>query len=102
LPGRPVRALEHALAELAPRPGPPRPPARQPRTPGSVRSLISTRLLTEPELTPMQIWERLLDEHDTKLCYTTFCHYRSTISSHYRRSSTFGARRDDIARRKTP
>ena len=72
-------------------------PARHPRAPGSVRPLISTWLLTEPGLTPMQIWERLLDEHDTEVCYTTVCHYRSTISSHYRRSSAFQAGIDDIA-----
>jgi hypothetical protein len=101
--GRAVRALEHALADLAPQPGPPpRPPARHPRAPGSVRALISTWLLTEPGLTPMQISERLLDEHDTEVCYTTVCHYRSTISSHYRRSSAFRAGIDDIAGRKAP
>ena len=70
--------------------------------PGSVRPLISTWLLTEPGLTPMQIWERLLDEHDTETCYTTVCHYRSTISSHYRRSSAFRAGIDDIAAWKAP
>jgi hypothetical protein len=102
LSGRAVRALEHALADLAPKPGPPRPPARHPRAPGSVRPLISTWLLTEPGLTPMQIWERLLDEHDTEVCYTTVCHYRSTISSHYRRSSAFRAGIDDIADWKAP
>lgn len=103
LSGRSARALEHALADLAPQPGPPpRPPARHPRAPRSVRPLISAWLLTEPGLTPMQIWERLLDEHDTEVCYTTVCHYRSTISIHYRRSSAFRAGIDDIAGWKAP
>ena len=103
LSGRSARALEHALADLAPQPGPPpRPPPRHPRAPRSVRPLISTWLLTEPGLTPMQIWERLLDEHDTEVCYTTVCHYRSTISSHYRRSSASRAGIDDIAGWKAP
>ena len=89
---RDARALEHALTDLAPQPGPPpRAPAWHPRAPGSVRPPISTWLLTEPGLTPMQIWERLLDEHHTETCYTTVCHYRSTISSHYRCSSAFRA-----------
>ena len=97
LSGRAVRALEHALADLAPQPGPPpRPPARHPRAPGSVRPLISTWILTEPGLTRMQIWERLLDGTNEGR-YTTVCHYRSTISSHYRRSSAFRAGIDDIA-----
>ena len=107
LSGRSVRALEHALADLDPQPRAElRQPARQhrpPRAPGSVRPLISTWLLTEPELTPMQIWERLLDEHDAGISYSTVCHYRrSTISSHYRRSPGFRAGSHDSARRKTP
>jgi hypothetical protein len=104
LSGRPLRALEHALAGSPPRPGPPpRPSARQPRAPGSVRPLISTWLVAEPELTPMQIWERLLDEHDIEACYTTVCHYRrSATNSHHRRSSAFRAGIDDNARPKAP
>ena len=103
LSGHAAHALEHALADLASQPGPPpRPAARHPRAPGSVRPLISAWLLTEPGLTPIQIWERMLDEHDTETCYTTICHYRSTISSHYRRSSALRAGPDDIAGRKAP
>ena len=61
------------------------PPGRQPRAPGSVRTLISTWLLTEPELTPAQIRQRLLDEHDAGTSYSTIGHYRrSIINSHYR------------------
>src|SRR5215831_15046133 len=44
--GRSVHALEHALADLTQD----SPPGRQPRAPGSVRTLISTWLLTEPGL----------------------------------------------------
>lgn len=104
LSGRPVQALEHALAGLGSQPGPPpRPPARQPRAPGSVRPLISTWLLTQPGLTPMQIWERLLDEHDTEVSYSIVCHYRrSAVSSHHRRNPAFPAGQDDSARRKAP
>ncbi len=90
--GRSVRALEHALADLTQG----SPPRRQPRAPGSVRTLISTWLLTEPELTPAQIWQRLLDEHDTGISYSTIGHYRrSIISSHYRLNAAFRAGSDD-------
>ena len=90
--GRSVRALEHALADLTQG----SPPRRQPRAPGSVRTLISTWLLTEPELTPAQIWQRLLDEHDAGISYTTIGHYRrSIINSHYRLNAAFRAGSDD-------
>ena len=79
--GRSVRALEHALADLTHG----SPPGRQPRAPGSVRTLISTWLLTEPQLTTAQIWQRLLDEHDAGISYSTIGHYRrSIINSHDR------------------
>jgi len=90
--GRSVRALEHALADLAQG----SPPGRQPSAPGSVRMLISTWLLTEPELTPAQIWQRLLDEHDAGISYTTIGHYRrSIINSHYRLNAASRAGSDD-------
>ena len=90
--GRSVRALEHALADLTQG----SPPRRQPRAPGSVRTLISTWLLTEPELTPAQIWQRLLDGHDTGISYSTIGHYRrSIINSHYRLNAAFRAGSDD-------
>ena len=90
--GRSVRALEHALADLTQG----SPPRRQPRAPGSVRTLISTWLLTEPELTPAQIWQRLLDEHDAGISYSTIGHYRrSIINSHYRLNAAFRAGSDD-------
>ena len=50
----------------------------------SARPLISTWLLTNPQLTATQIWERLLDEHDTDIAYATVVHYRRTITSRAR------------------
>ncbi|HEV3294119.1 MAG TPA: helix-turn-helix domain-containing protein, partial [Streptosporangiaceae bacterium] len=97
--GRSVRALQHALAGLTQR----GPPARQPRVPGSVRTLISTWLLTEPELTPAQIWQRLLDEHDAGISYTTIGHYRrSIINSNYRLNAAFRAGSDDSNQPQSP
>ena len=97
--GRSVRALEHALADLTQG----SPPGRQPRAPGSVRTLISTWLLTEPELTPAQIWQRLLDEHDAGISYTTIGHYRrSIINSHYRLNAAFRAGSDDSNQPQSP
>ncbi len=98
--GRSLQALEHALADLAPQAEPRqaapqrRPPARRARVGISARPLISTWLLTEPDLTPIQILERLLDEHDAEISYSTVCHYRRTMTSQ--------ARFNDNARRKTP
>src|SRR5882672_1888272 len=90
--GRSVRALEHALADLTQG----SPPGRQPRAPGSVRTLISTWLRTEPELTPAQIWQRLHDEHDAGISYSTIGHYRrSIINSHYRLNAASRAGSDD-------
>jgi len=90
--GRSVRALEHALADLTQG----TPPGRQPRAPASVRTLISTWLRTEPELTPAQIWQRLLDEHDAGISYSTIGHYRrSIINSHYRLNAASRAGSDD-------
>lgn len=90
--GRSIQALEHALADLTQG----SPPGRQPRAPGSVRALINTWLLTEPQLTPAQIWQRLLDEHDTKISYSTIGHYRrSIINSHYRLNTASRAGSDD-------
>jgi hypothetical protein len=97
--GRSVRALEHALADLTQG----SPPGRQPRAPGSVRTLISTWLLTEPELTPAQIWQRLLDEHDAGISYTTIGHYRrSIINSNHRLNAAFRAGSDDSNQRQSP
>ena len=97
--GRSVRALQHALADLNQR----SPPARQPRVPGSVRTLISTWLLTEPELTPAQIWQRLLDEHDAGISYTTIGHYRRSITnSNYRLNAAFRAGSDDSNQPQSP
>ncbi|SRR6266480_3552315 len=97
--GRSVRALEHALADLTQG----SPPGRQPRAPGSVRTLISTWLLTEPELTPAQIWQRLLDEHDAGISYTTIGHYRrSIINSHYRLNTASRAGSDDSNQPQSP
>ena len=97
--GRSVRALEHALADLTQG----SPPGRQPRAPGSVRMLISTWLLTEPELTPAQIWQRLLDEHDAGISYTTIGHYRrSIINSHYRLNAASRAGSDDSNQPQSP
>jgi hypothetical protein len=97
--GRSVRALEHALADLTQG----SPPGRQPRAPGSVRILISTWLLTEPELTPAQIWQRLLDEHDAGISYTTIGHYRrSIINSHYRLNAASRAGSDDSNQPQSP
>jgi hypothetical protein len=59
----------------------------------SARPLISTWLLTNPQLTATQMWERLLDEHDTDVSYTTVLHYRRTMTSR--------ARFNDNARPKT-
>jgi hypothetical protein len=90
--GRSVRALEHALADLTHG----SPPGRQPRAPGSVRTLISTWLLTQPQLTTAQIWQRLLDEHDAGISYSTIGHYRrSIINSHDRLNTAFRAGSDD-------
>jgi len=134
LAGRPVQALEHALAGLAPPPRPQprtptrryrpatdkpelfaairqdvaahrlsirtladryrvhrrtvrqaltapdppprkRPPARHAPALGPVRHLIDTMLTAEPELTPWRIWERLLDEHDAVVSYSTVRDY---------------------------
>ena len=97
--GRSVRALQHALADLNQR----SPPARQPRVPGSVRTLISTWLLTKPELTPAQIWQRLLDEHDAGVSYTTIGHYRrSIINSNYRLNAASRAGSDDSNQPQSP
>jgi hypothetical protein len=97
--GRSVRALEYALADLTKG----SPPGRQPRAPGSVRTLISTWLLTEPELTPAQIWQRLLDEHDAGISYTTIGHYRrSIINSHYRLNTASRAGSDDSNQPQSP
>ena len=71
-----------------------RPPARRARVGISARPLISTWLLTNPQLTAMQIWERLLDEHDADISYATVLHYRRTMTSR--------ARFNDNARPKTP
>jgi hypothetical protein len=68
--------------------------APRPRAGISARPLISTWLLADPQLTPMQIWERLLDEHDAGISYFTACHYRRTMTSR--------ARINDNANRKTP
>jgi hypothetical protein len=97
--GRSVPALQHALADLTQG----SPPARQPRVPGSVRTLISTWLLTKPELTPAQIWQRLLDEHDAGISYTTIGHYRrSIINSNHRLNAAFRAGSDDSNQRQSP
>ena len=97
--GRSVQALEHALADLTQG----SPPGRQPRVPGSARTLISTWLLTEPELTPAQIWQRLLDEHDTGISYSTIGHYRrSIVNSHYRLNDAFRAGSDDSKQPQSP
>ena len=140
--GRPIPALEHALADLGPQPRPGRqrtaqrqPPQRnpqlfaairrdaatyqmpiralaarhqvdrhtirqalsqapRPRAGISARPLISTWLLADPQLTPKQIWERLLDEHDVAISYVTACHYRRTMTPR--------ARINDNPNRKTP
>jgi len=73
------------------------------RAPGSVRTLISTWLLTEPELTPAQIRQRLLDEHDAGTSYSTIGHYRrSIINSHYRLNAAFQAGSDDSNQPQSP
>ena len=69
-------------------------PARRARAGISARPLISTWLLTNPQLTATQIWERLLDEHDADISYTTVLHYRRTMTSR--------ARFNDNARPETP
>lgn len=103
LSGRSLRALEHALTDLAtqPRPEPQQTdrqhqpaPARRARVGISARPLISTWLLSNPQLTATQIWERLLDEHDADISYTTVLHYRRTMTSR--------ARFNGSARPKTP
>jgi hypothetical protein len=66
----------------------------RPRAGISARPLISTRLLADPQLTPLQIWERLLDEHGAGISYATVCHYRRTMTSR--------ARSNDNAERTTP
>lgn len=71
-----------------------RPPARQARVGISARPLISTWLLTNPQLTATQIWQRLLDEHDADIAYATVVHYRHTMTSR--------ARFNDNGRPKTP
>jgi hypothetical protein len=71
-----------------------RPPARRARAGISARPLISTWLLIDPQLTPMQIWERLHDEHDADIAYATVCHYHRTMTSQ--------ARFNDNAGPKTP
>jgi len=97
--GRSVRALEHALADLTQG----SPPGRQPHAPSSVRTLISTWLLTEPELTPAQIWQRLLDKHDARISYSTIGHYRrSIINSHYRLNTASQAGSDDSSQPQSP
>jgi hypothetical protein len=97
--GRSVRALEHALTDLTQG----SPPGRQPRAPGSVRTLISTWLLTQPQLTTAQIWQRLLDEHDAGISYSTIGHYRrSIINSHDRLNTAFRAGSDDSNQPQSP
>lgn len=71
-----------------------RPSARRARAGTSARPLISIWLLANPQLTAMQIWERLLDEHDADVSYATVLHYRRTMTSR--------ARFNDNARPKTP
>ena len=51
----------------------------------------------------MQIWQRLLDEHDTGISYSTIGHYRrSTINSHYRLNAAFRAGSDDSDQPQSP
>ena len=71
-----------------------RPPARRARVGLLARPLISTWLLTQPGLTPIQIWERLLDEHDTDISYPTVLHHCHTMTS--------PARFNDNSSSKTP
>jgi len=62
------RQLAHAA-----RPWPP------PRWPGPiitpVRPLIDAWLSEDPPLTPAQIWERLVDDHDVDITYGTVAQY---------------------------
>jgi hypothetical protein len=87
------RTIRQALTQ----PGLPplkRPPARRARVGLLARPLISTWLLTQPGLTAIQIWERLLDEHDTDISYPTVLHYCHTMTS--------PARFNDNSSSKTP
>jgi hypothetical protein len=87
------RTIRQALTQ----PGLPplkRPPARRARVGLSARPLISTWLLTQPGLTAIQIWERLLDEHDADISYPTVLHYCRTMTS--------PARFNDNSSSKTP
>jgi hypothetical protein len=58
-----------------------RPPARRARVGLSARPLIRTWLLAQPGITAIQIWERLLDEHDADISYATVLHYCHTMTS---------------------
>jgi hypothetical protein len=99
LSGRSVSALEHALADLTPQSRSGHLPARR-QVPaaaalGLARTLISAWLTAEPKLTRRQIWERLLDEYDTYISYSTL----ATYTAGFRRRARLQAEMDDTARR---
>ena len=101
--GRSVSALEHALADLTPQPRSGHHlPARWQRPAaavlGSARTLISAWLTAEPKLTRQQIWERLLDEYDTYISYSTL----TTYIAGFRRRARLQAEMHDTARRQLP
>jgi TniQ len=101
--GRSVSALEHALADLSSqsRPGHRLPARRQrpaPAAPGSARTLISAWLTAEPKLTRWQIWERLLDEHNTSISYSTL----ATYTAGFHRRARLQTEMDDTAKRQLP
>jgi len=86
LSGRPAWTLAQALAGLAMEPGSdplqlvhtrlPWPPPRWPApaiTPA--RPLMDTWLSEHPALTPLQIWKRLIDDHDVDITYGTVAQY---------------------------
>jgi lambda repressor-like predicted transcriptional regulator len=73
------RTVRQAITTGTP---PPRrePPPRYAPALGPLRAIIDTMITAEPALTPRQTWERLLDEHDTEISYTTV---RKYITRHH-------------------
>src|SRR6266702_1593019 len=64
------RTVRQALTTPDPPPRKPLPPRHAPAL-EPVRDLIDAMLAAKPDLAPWRIWERLLDEHDADISYST-------------------------------
>ncbi len=64
------RTVRQALTTPDPPPRKPLPPRHAPAL-EPVRDLIDAMLAAKPDLAPWRIWERLTDEHDADISYST-------------------------------